>query len=263
MCIPNPNTQRVTYARSSRGGRVKSVYMFVSVYAFSSMAPLIERRAAWSGDAVRQRLPMWCAILLSHSPSLIPASRPCLYVTAVVPAISHSTGTLCCVCVFIQEFVCTYVLLPWHIYWNPGLCLHWWCWWRWRGRKQGPLKDSPPSLLSSLLQHPIPQPCWHLPWDKLNELKEIQWDTWCSSQGTPLLLCNSNPLCLPAQAQRRAHLGQSKGSKNTQYVTVYRLIIFPQHNIWLFDYTPCCHIWLTRLKKLHIEEGSERSFVIF
>lgn len=103
-------------------GRVKSVYMFVSLSAFSSMAPLIGGRAAWSDDAMRQRQPMWCAILLSRRPSLIPASRPCLYMTAVMPAVSHSTGTVCvCALAFMQEFACTCVLLPWQIYSNPGL----------------------------------------------------------------------------------------------------------------------------------------------
>lgn len=128
-----------------------------------------------------------------------------------------------CVCALMQEFVCTCVLLPWQIYSNPGLPAsiggdgggE-------RGREEGPLKDSPPSPLSSRLQPTAPQPSWHLPPDRLNELKEIQWDTWCSSQGAPLLLCCSTPLCPQARAQRRAHLGHSKGSKNTQYATVYQ-----------------------------------------
>lgn len=128
-----------------------------------------------------------------------------------------------CVCAFMQEFVCTCVLLPWQIYSNPGLPAsiggdgggE-------GGREQGPLKDSPPSPLSSRLQPTAPQPSWHLPWDRLNELKEIQWDTWCSSQGAPLLLHCATTLCPKAPAQRRAHRGQSKGSKNTQYATVYQ-----------------------------------------
>lgn len=124
-------TLRNTHARSSsgRGERVKSVYMFVFLSAFSSMVPLIGRRAAWSDDAMRQRQPMWCAILLSHRPSLIPASRPCLYVTAVMPAVSHSTGAVCgvCVCVCIYARVCVHMcvvaLTNLFIPWPP--CLHW------------------------------------------------------------------------------------------------------------------------------------------
>ena len=89
-------------------------------------------------------------------------------------------------------------------------CFHWW----WR--ELGPLKGSPPSPLSSRLHPTAPQHSWHLPCDRMNELKEIQWDTWCSSQGAPMLLCHSTQLCPRAQAQRSAHLGQSRGSKNTQ-----------------------------------------------
>lgn len=149
--------------------------MFVSLSAFSSMAPLIGGRAAWSDDAMRQRQPMWCAILLSCRPSLIPASRPCLYVTAVMPAVSHSTEALCCVCVHLCKRLCTCVLLPWQIYsnlshhasigGNVGGA----------GEGGGPFERLPsfPSL-SSRLQPTAPQPSWHLPPDRLNELKEIQ-----------------------------------------------------------------------------------------
>lgn len=214
------------HTQSSRGGgRVKSVYMFVSLSAFTSMAPLIGSRAAWSDDAMRQRQPMWCAILLSYRPSLIPASRPCLYVTAVMPAVSHSTGAVCvCVCVCIYARVCVHmcVVALTNLFKPRPPCLHWWWWWRWRGNEEGPLKDTPRSPLSSRLQPTAPQPSWHLPWDRLNELKEIQWDTWCSSQGAPQLLCLSILHCPQAQAQRRAHLGQSKGSKNTQYASIYQ-----------------------------------------
>lgn len=73
------------------------------------MAPLIGERAAWSDDAMRQRQLMWCAILLSCCPSLIPASRPCLYVTAVVPAVSHSNRTVCSVCVYLCKSLCAHV----------------------------------------------------------------------------------------------------------------------------------------------------------
>lgn len=220
------HTQRRTCTEEQRWGRVKSVYMFVSLSAFSSVAPLIGGRAAWSDDTMRQRQPMWCAILLSHRPSLIPARRPSLYVTAVMPAVSHSTGTVCyvCVCMCIYAKVCVHmcVVALTNLFKPRPPCLHWWWWWRWRGREEGPLKDSPPSPLSSRLQPTAPQPSWHLPWDRLNELKEIQWDTWCSSQGAPLLLCRSTLLCPQAQARSRAHLGRSKGSKNTQYATVYQ-----------------------------------------
>lgn len=105
------HTQRHAYTEQQRWGGVKSVYMFVSLSAFSSMAPLIGGRAAWSDDAMRQRQPMWCAILLSRRPSLIPASRPCLYVTAVMPAVSHSTGAVCYVCVSVHvcKSLCAHV----------------------------------------------------------------------------------------------------------------------------------------------------------
>ncbi len=232
VCISSTNPDTHTQSSRGEGGGVKSVYMFVSLSAFSSMAPLIGGRAAWSDDAMRQRQPMWCAILLSRRPSLIPASRPCLYVTAVMPAVSHRTGAVyyvyVCVCVCVSVHLCKSLCVHMCVVALTNLfkprppCLHWWWWWRWRGREEGPLKDSPPSPLSSRLQPTAPQPSWHLPWDRLNELKEIQWDTWCSSQGAPLLLCRSTPLCPQAQAQRRAHLGQSKGSKNTQYATVYQ-----------------------------------------
>lgn len=127
-----------------------------------------------------------------------------------------------CVCIYARVCVhmCVVALTNLFIPWPP--CLHWWWWWRWRGREEGLLKDSPPFPLTSRLQPTAPQPSWHLPPDRLNELKEIQWDTWCSSQGVPLLLYRSAPLCPQAQAQRRAHLGQSKRSKNTQYATVYQ-----------------------------------------
>ena len=87
------------------------------------------------------------------------------------------------------------------------------------GREHGPLWKTPVLPLNpAALNAPVPQPSWHLPRDVLNELKETQWDTWCSSHGTPLLLYLSALLCPPAQAQRRKH----HGTKNMQSATVYQ-----------------------------------------
>lgn len=96
-------------------------YLFVSLLLTSSVTLLMDRWAAWSDDAAHQRQPMWLAIRLSCSSSLIPAIRPCLYVKAVMPVVLHSSRALCCVCGFMQEFVCTCVLLPWQIYSNHSL----------------------------------------------------------------------------------------------------------------------------------------------
>lgn len=155
---------------------------------------------------MHQRQPMWCAIRLSCRPSLIPASKPFLYVKAVMPVVSHSSGALCsmclcvfvhmCLCLFMQEFICTCVLSPWQIYSDPNLHVS-------IGGDSGVVRDGEgpferlPSFpsLSSRLQPTAPQPSWHLPPDKLNELKKIQWDTWCGSQGAPLLRCSSTQLC--------------------------------------------------------------------
>lgn len=193
------------------GGR----FTFVSLTAFRSVAALIGEWAAWSGDGMRQRQPMRCAILLSHQPSLIPARRPRLYASAVLPVVSHSTTTVCnvCMCLLAQKFVCRCLdksieTPSSHVSIGGGTGV---------GERgdTAPLKDSCPSPQSSC---PQCQANWHLPWDALNELKEIQWDTWCSSHGTPLLLCPSAQLCPPAQAQRRTH----HGTKNTQSATVYQ-----------------------------------------
>lgn len=89
-----------------------------------------------------------------------------------------------------------------------------------QGEGARPLWKTPVLPLNpAALNATVPQPSWHLPWDALNELKEIQWDTWCSSHGTPLLLCLSAQLCPPAQAQRRTH----HRTKNTQSATVYQV----------------------------------------
>lgn len=106
-------------------------------------------------------------------------------------------------------------------------CLHWWWWRSCRGGRRAPLKASPPFLLSSRLQPTAPQPSWHLPPDRLNELKKIQWDTWCSSQGAPLLLCCSVQLCPQTQAQRRARLGQSKRLK------IHNMLLFTKMSFHL------------------------------
>lgn len=145
VCIHSAESHTCTQ-QQRWGGRVKSVYMFVSLSAFSSMAPLIGGRAAWSDDAMRQRQPMWCAILLSRRPSLIPASRPCLYVTAVMPAVSHRTGTLCCaVCVCINARVCAHmcVVALTNLFKPRPPCLYWRWWWRWRGKGAGPFERLP------------------------------------------------------------------------------------------------------------------------
>lgn len=112
-------------------GKAVFIYLFVYFLLISWMQGMISRRGAWSDDAMHQRQPMWCAMRLSCHPSLIPASRPCLYVKAVMPVVSHSSGALCsvclrvfvhvCVCLFMQEFVCTCVLLSWQIYSEPNL----------------------------------------------------------------------------------------------------------------------------------------------
>lgn len=76
---------------------------------FLSVAALIGEWAAWCGGGMRQRQPLRCAILLSHRPSLIPARRPCLYASAVMPVVSHSTGAVCNVCMCVcwrMKFVC-------------------------------------------------------------------------------------------------------------------------------------------------------------
>lgn len=76
---------------------------------FLSVAALIGEWAAWCGGGMRQRQPMRCAIPLSHRPSLIPARRPCLYASAVMPVVSHSTGAVCNVCMCVcwrMKFVC-------------------------------------------------------------------------------------------------------------------------------------------------------------
>lgn len=96
-------------------------FLFVSLLSINSVALLVDRRVDWSDDAKHQRQPMGCAIRLSCRPSLIPASRPCLYVKAVTPVVPHSSKALCCVRAFMQEFVCTCVLLPWQIYSNLSL----------------------------------------------------------------------------------------------------------------------------------------------
>lgn len=95
---------------------VKCVYMFVSLSAFTSVVLLIDRQGAWSDDAMRQQQPMWCALLLSCRPALIPASRP-TFVWLLLCLWSPTAPGLCvwCVCVF----AC--VLLPWQIYSSPGL----------------------------------------------------------------------------------------------------------------------------------------------
>lgn len=88
-----------------------------------------------------------------------------------------------------------------------------------QGEGARPLWKTPVLPLSpATLNATVPHPSWHLSWDALNELKEIQWDTWCSSHGTPLLLCLYAQRCPPAQAQRRTH----HGTKNTQSATVYQ-----------------------------------------
>lgn len=86
-----------------RGGRVRSVCMFVPLSAFRSVAALIGEWAAWSGDGMRQRQPMWCAILLSHRPSINPARRRCLYDSAVF---CRSNTCNVHMCLFAENFVC-------------------------------------------------------------------------------------------------------------------------------------------------------------
>lgn len=237
----------VIHAPSSRsGGRGRSVRMFVSLTAFRSVAALIGEWAAWSGDGMRQRQPMRCAILLSHRPSLIPARRPCLYASAVLPVVSHSTRAVCSVgmCLLVQKFVCVVALtnllkLPAPM--SPLAEV--------QGEAALPLWKTPVLPLNpAALNATVPKPSWHLPWDALNELKEIQRDTWCSSHGTPLLLCFSAQLCPPAQAQRRTR----HGTKNTQSAAVYQVDLSssPHHNTPLntFPYIPSANVWLFPLR---------------
>lgn len=128
-----------------------------------------------------------------------------------------SPAAICatCTCVCLRRILCADALtnLLNHSYPPP----HWWLW-RCRGRERGPWKTPVLRLNPAALNATVPQPSWHLPWDTLNELKEIQWDTWCSSHGTPLLLCLSAQFCLSVQAWRRAH----HETKNTQSATVYQ-----------------------------------------
>lgn len=170
-----------------------------------SAAASIGERAAWSGDGMRQRRPMRRAILFVTPTHSNPSQKGlCLYASAVLPVVSHSTGAVCkCVqCVCWRRSLCVVALTnllklpapmsPLAVAEVQG------------GREHGPLWKTPVlPLHPTALNATVPQPSWHLPWDALNELKGIQWDTWCSSHGTPLLLCLSAQLCPPAQAQKR------------------------------------------------------------
>lgn len=118
-----------------------------------------------------------------------------------------------------------------------------------QGEAALPLWKTPVLPLNpAALNATVPKPIWHLPWDALNELKEIQRDTWCSSHGTPLLLCFSAQLCPPAQAQRRTR----HGTKNTQSAAVYQVDLSssPHHNTPLntFPYIPSANVWLFPLR---------------
>lgn len=258
MSWPRSDHTKQSYVRRAAevGDRVRSVCMFVSLPA-SSFSGSIDRRMSclmwrWHASEAADAMchPFVTSTLSNPSQKALP-----LCVCCYACGLPQHRGCVQCVhvCLLAHE-VC--VSLPWQIYWNSQPpCLHWRRRWRrGKGREHGPLWKTPVLPLNpAALNAAVPQPSWHLPWDVLNELKEIQWDTWCSSHGTPLLLRLSAQLCPPARAQRRTH----HGTKNTQSATVYQADLSssptttpppppPPPNT--FPYIPSANVWLFPLR---------------
>lgn len=97
--------------RAWEGGGVRSVCMFVPLSAFRSVAALIGEWAAWSGDGMRQRQPMWCAHPFVTSALRKPSQKALpLWICCGLPQqyVQRAHVSVC------GEFC---VLMPWQIYW--------------------------------------------------------------------------------------------------------------------------------------------------
>ncbi len=124
----NPSTRSDTHATSSRGGgKVQSeICLRVCFSVCLQFNGTIDRRTSC--------LKWWCyaseaADVMCHPFVTSAFSNPsqqalplcdCCYACGL-PQYWDCVCVCVCVCAFMQEFVCTCVLLPWQIYSNPGL----------------------------------------------------------------------------------------------------------------------------------------------